>query len=83
MKVIATFDRVITEVLQEKVRLRMQFKVRSRFVTFVGESVLRWLTSGARRGTWIRIVSATKSGRSSFAMLISASTILPTSTPIK
>ena len=62
MKVIATFDKSITEVLADKVKARMNFKVaapccflRSGFLTD---------TDIAKRAIWIPTVSATKSGRS-------------------
>ena len=46
MKILSTFDKVITEVLADKVRARLTFKVRPVLTSYTGTS--------ARRGTWSR-----------------------------
>ena len=71
MKVIATFDKSITEVLADKVKARMNFKVSSSALFLGGAFTmsLLWLMGrvfvGENRVIWIRTASATRSGRSS------------------
>ena len=66
MKVVATFDKSITEVLADKVKARMNFKVSG--VSFVGldswwaDRRVFCLTD--KRAIWIPTAFATKSGRS-------------------
>lgn len=74
MKILSTFDRVITEVLADKVQVKLSFKVRltdrintrdGRKETLVGKMGHRLIFHACRiRDTWIPTDSATKSGHS-------------------
>ena len=73
MKILSTFDRIITEVLADKVQVKLSFKVRlMEWIPGRGEK-RTWLEKiGHRlishacwiRDTWIPTDSATKSGHS-------------------
>lgn len=93
MKVIATFDKSITEVLADKVKTRLNFKVRAccEFATKnqnqktkkknISPSLL--MHSCVARVTWTPIGSAMKSGPSLSKMSASSSTIKTLFRPIE
>lgn len=88
MKVIATFDKSITEVLADKVKTRLNFKVRASCEYCKKEkenlfypSLL--MHSCVARVTWTPIDSAMKSGPSLSKMLASSSTIRTLCRPIE
>jgi hypothetical protein len=65
MKILANFDRAITEVLADKVKARLNFKVHGHLVSFWADmSKLLANTGSQQRATSILTASATKSGPS-------------------
>lgn len=87
MKVIATFDKSITEVLADKVKTRLNFKVRAsceyrkKEKIYIDPSLL--MHSCVARVTWTPIDSAMKSGPSLSKMSASSSTIRTLCRPIE
>ena len=71
MKILSTFDRVVTEVLADKVRARLTFKVSPSSPYTLAERILPSFQFSmanmtfllTNRVTWIPTDSATKSGR--------------------
>lgn len=84
MKVIATFDKSITEVLADKVKTRLNFKVRARCKYCKKQYLFpSSCTLYVARVTWTPIGSAMKSGPSLSKMSASSSTIKTLFRPIE